>query len=55
MDNLHQKDVGASAWTRIRFYLAYASAFGQDIPYSEEGLALMHNAELADSLGKWRL
>mmetsp|Transcript_54949 Transcript_54949/g.112203 ORF Transcript_54949/g.112203 Transcript_54949/m.112203 type:complete len:903 (+) Transcript_54949:99-2807(+) len=35
----------------FRFYLAYASPFGQDIPFSEEGLALMHNSELADSLG----
>mmetsp|Transcript_28568 Transcript_28568/g.44685 ORF Transcript_28568/g.44685 Transcript_28568/m.44685 type:complete len:531 (-) Transcript_28568:1188-2780(-) len=35
----------------FRFYLAYASPFGGDIPYSEESLATMHNAELADSLG----
>mmetsp|Transcript_10281 Transcript_10281/g.24115 ORF Transcript_10281/g.24115 Transcript_10281/m.24115 type:complete len:906 (-) Transcript_10281:152-2869(-) len=35
----------------FRFYLAYASPFGQDIPFSEEGLVLMHNSELADSLG----
>jgi len=35
----------------FRFYLAYSSSFGADIPYSEEGLILMHNAELADTLG----
>ena len=35
----------------FRFYLAYASPFGQDIPFSEEALAQMHNAELADALG----
>ena len=35
----------------FRFYLAYASPFGQDIPFAEEGLSTMHNAELADSLG----
>ena len=35
----------------FRFYLAYASPFGQDIPFSEEALAQMHNSELADALG----
>jgi methionyl-tRNA synthetase len=35
----------------FRFYLAYASPFGQDIPFSEEALLQMHNSELADALG----
>jgi len=35
----------------FRFYLAYASPFGSDVPFNEEALIIMHNSELADALG----
>ena len=35
----------------FRFYLAYASPFGADIPFNEGALVQMHNSELADALG----
>uniref|UniRef100_A0A7S0VMT7 methionine--tRNA ligase n=1 Tax=Hemiselmis tepida TaxID=464990 RepID=A0A7S0VMT7_9CRYP len=35
----------------FRCYLAYASPFGADVPFSEEAMVTMHNAELADALG----
>ena len=35
----------------FRFYLAYASPFGGDVPFNEDSMIMMHNAELADTLG----
>lgn len=34
----------------FRFYMCYSSPFGSDIPFNEEALIVMHNAELAGKL-----
>ncbi len=34
-----------------RYYLTRGAVYGSDVPYSEEALMLMHNADLADTLG----
>ena len=35
----------------FRYYLTRGAVYGSDVPYSEESLQLMHNADLADTLG----
>ena len=35
----------------FRYYLTRGAVYGSDVPYSEEALQLMHNADLADTLG----
>jgi methionyl-tRNA synthetase len=34
-----------------RYYLTRGGVYGSDVPYSEEALMVMHNADLADTLG----
>lgn len=34
-----------------RYYLTRGGIYGSDVPYSEDALMLMHNADLADTLG----
>ena len=34
-----------------RYYLTRGGIYGSDVPYSEESLMMMHNADLADTLG----
>jgi methionyl-tRNA synthetase len=33
------------------YYLMRGGVYGSDVPYAEESLMLMHNADLADTLG----
>ena len=37
--------------TTRRYYLTRGGVYGSDVPYSEDSLMAMHNADLADTLG----